>query len=241
MSNIEIKRGRDSKITLWRKLDFFLVGGLIILSFITFLISLYLSGPLNGWLINISSGFISSLTIIFGIDALRFKRAEIRKKRGKDIAKKDLQRLANMFISYLLFPIGVLSHEQDSLSKEIGENWSSSTNELVLNKALQGDFIYYVSKISPDVLRNLKINFSMVSGELRDDLIFYAELVPSEIYGELLNVRRAFNEVITMFSLWEPFLFRQGDNHEMQYKTIADSLINYTMRVDDFTKVLGGW
>lgn len=76
---------------------------------------------------------------------------------------------------------------------------------------------------------------------LKNNLIFYSELMPHEVHGELLNVRQALDEAILSIMLWEPYLFITGQNHSNQHRLIGESIQNYTIKVDDFTRVLGEW
>ncbi len=227
---------------LWKHLDIFTALGVLALSAALYIFSFVTHVPeTSGFLGGLSASLIGSLFVIFGIDALRLKRIDTLKAESKEAARRDLQRIANISISYLLCPLRIVDLHATPLSAKLGGEWSFKANYAVLDTIHHAAIEEAVRKLTPDQLRNLKINFSLLSSEFRDVFTLYRGLIPHDLQGTVFSLRQAFNQVTLIFSVCESVLFREGIDHSVYQARIVEDISEYSEKIKEFTNVLAAW
>ncbi len=230
------------RMFFWRRINYIITILLLALSAYLLFISPNHNDPIKGFLINISAGFVTALITILGIDGLRRRRLEIEKEKSKKVAQEDLRRLSNMCMSHILSSLEIITSKEMEgkfSNNPINEKWSGTIGRELISNGLKRDLQLLVSKITPDKLRELKASFNTVRTELNEDLSIYGVLLPENIYGELLNLKRSLKNLMLNFQLFEPFLFLKGSHGE--YGTIASACKDFAEKADDFTLALDGW
>lgn len=222
MQNLQLKIFKNAK---W-----FIAVILIFLITLTVLLGRFTGGLIKDLSINLGAGFIGSFLTIFLFDFLKDKQKAILWEEAKGTATEELIRLTTMLASHILAPTGYTV-----LDRRINRNKDIRTQAICLlqkmvEDQLEGDLTSTLENMSTKDWRALEINLITVRSSMFEFIQLYKEIVPPELFGKLLTVRRYFETTYMMFGLAPELLTKEkeawpdGRRNEELRKVILKSL-----------------
>ncbi|MDP2683742.1 MAG: hypothetical protein Q8P20_01670 [bacterium] len=202
---------RIRKIIL-SKIDLLITVLLLLFAVILWYISFKISEPQKSLLINLVAGLIGSIVTIWGIEYFRKKQSEIRWGQTKNIAKKDIITLKNMLVSYISGPLGVTVMKYYKGSESNSVQWASETINKIANDIVKNDISSIINQLEITRWRSLKGNLISIRSSLLEKLYLYAEILPPEIFGQLLKIKNNLEKLSDPFSIF-PELFIEDENN----------------------------
>jgi len=200
------------------------------------IVSLFLSFCLcNKWsniFGNLFASFIIIIFTVFIIDQLLEKQRLAKFINAHNIAKKDLEMLGNMLISYMSAPFGF-----NIFQYNCDDNVAIDT---ILDQMLKMNFEKKLNDLSKDGWEHLMINLVFIKDNLHSKISLYSDILPAEILGKLLIVNSSFSSLNSLFGLYIVGT-KKIDHRQLLIKNLATDLENYFSTVKDFLISLNKW
>ncbi len=203
--------------------------GLILSLFLSF----YLHDKWGDFFVNLSASFVIIIFTIFIIDQLLEKKQLAKFRDAHSVAKKDLEILSNMLISYMSAPFGfnVLLYNCDDKMAIIP----------VLDQILKIDFDKKLDDLSKYEQEHLLLNLISIKDSLNSKVSLYSNLLPPEILGKLLIVNKNFSSLNFMFGVYIICIKDKNDNRILVTNSLAINFKNYFLAIKQFLISLEKW
>lgn len=182
---------------------------LLLLSAILFI--LIKNKNLDDLLVNLSSGIIGSIITIWGVEVLRRKNQEKRIAPARMVAKEEIIRLKNQLTCFVsnAFDITVYNHITDGNFSE--ENIKKAIIEIA-KEFITIDILSLLKSLSVSQWAHLQENLPLIRKTLSEMLQLYQNVLPDEIFGQLLIVNKNFDQIYSTFGVFPDLLTKEeGD------------------------------
>ena len=150
--------------------------------------------------VNLSAGGLASLFTIFGIDLLIQRSNEAKWAEAKKTAQSDMIYLTNMLASHFEIPLGfkIIDYQVDD--QNIEEN-ARKILRSIIDEILKRDMQKLLEAMTTDTWGQLLLNLFLMRQSLTEASQLYISILPPEILGKLLAVRRSFQNFYFSFGL----------------------------------------
>ncbi len=208
---------------------------------------------LNALLVNLSAGCVTALIVIIVVERLRKKENELKFAEINKISKSDIGLQANMLISYMASPLGFSIYNYSNDEAGYTPELIRKNSRLMLEDILKNDLNVVTEKMSVTDWRHFAQNLTMIKYSLTENIRVYGNVLPPEILGKILAVRKAFNN-LNDFSFavfmdlfvqeekdWRPNKFGNDRNKKLragQLPRIDEDLKKYFSEVKEFFELL---
>ena len=218
---------------------------LILLLFISIIILLWLGVKdvfqLGDFWINLAAGAATLIGTLFIIDVILDRRRKTELREAHDTAKVDIAQLTNMLISYMASPfkITVFNYERGTQNVEV---WSNEVLGHILEDIKKRDKLKLLSSLNKDGWEHFQLNLLSIKPSLSETLTLYKELLPPEILGKVLKLRRSFNTFYYSFGLL--YIGFITDNKAIPahlLEGLANDLSVYFLDVEHLLNALKNW
>ena len=207
---------------------------------------------LNALLVNLSAGCVTALIVVAVVERLRKSENEQKFAEIRKISKSDIGLQANMLISHMATPLGFSIYNYDNGTTHTPESIRKSS-QLMLDDILKSDLNEILKKMSVADWRHLMQNLIILKYSLTENIRVYGNVLPPEVLGKILAVRKAFNS-LNDFSFavfmdlfvqeekdWRPNKFGADRNRQIrasQLPLIARDVKNYFSEVKQLSELL---
>lgn len=183
-----------AKIIIFSSLIVFIILSLWVSYFSSF------SATTKDLCINLSAGGITSLFTIFGIDFLIQRSNEAKWAEAKKTARSDMVYLTNMLASHFEIPLGFKITDYQVGNENLEEN-ARKFIKGIIDEILRGDIQKLLQSMTTDRWEQLLLNLFLMRQSLTEASQLYIGILPPEILGKLLAVRRSFQGFYFSFGL----------------------------------------
>jgi len=195
----------------WSRIDYIITILLIILVVIFWCLTSRLNEPYKGLFINLTAGMIGSIVTIWGIEFLRRQKFEKQWSVAKKVAKTDIKKLINVLTSYISGPLGVTVDSYKDEKKSL-EEWSNEAIKKIVADFTQRNLNEILNGLSVEQWKNLKIDLPFIYLSLSEKCTLYREVLPPEVFGQLLKIKNNFDDFYLSFGLL-PELFTENETN----------------------------
>ena len=196
---------------LWDKIDFIITILLVIFIVASWYFSLKVNEPFKSLLINLTAGFIGSIITIWGIEFLRRKQFKARWDEAKKTAKQDIVELKNMLVSYISNPLGFVVDLYTKDDQDV-KQWSEDAIKSMVVDIDRQDLGKILNRLSIEQWRHFKLNLPFIRSSLFEKLQLYNEVLPPEVFGQLLKIKKDCDNFYFAFGL-VPELFTENESN----------------------------
>ena len=150
---------------------------------------------LNGFFINLSAGCVTAIIVIFVVEYLRKKDINERSAEIQKIAKAEIGTQSNMSLFFIASPLGFLIYDYYTGDefKDLIQLRKSAL--LMIDEILKADLDAILTKMSVKEWRHFAMNLTLVKDSLAENIRVYGNVLPPEVLGKLLAVRKAFKKI----------------------------------------------
>ena len=148
----------------------------------------------NDLSVNLCAGCLTAIIVAFVVEYLRRRENKQRLFEVDITAKSDIGLLANMLISYMASPLGYLTPDYLSGSEHTRKSIREGSISM-LSEILNADVESILEHMQVKEWRHFAVNISLIKNSLSEDLKIYGSVLPPEILGKILSVRKAFNSI----------------------------------------------
>lgn len=196
---------------------------------------------LGDFWINLSAGSATLIGTLFVIDVILTHRRKLEFSEAHDIAKGDLTQQANMMISYMSAPFKLTVFNYERGDKDLA-TWSAEVLSHIFQEIKKRNKEKLLSNLNWDGWQHLQLNLMLIKPSLSENLLLYKELLPPDVLGKLLKLRRTFNNFYFYFGLlYEGFIRGKKALPDNAIKGMADDLEQYFSDLEQLFKVLKNW
>lgn len=188
--------------------------------------------------INLSASAIAVILTVFFIDFLLERHKEIKWKDGKTTAKEDTAELINMLISYIAAPLGFTVFNYKREGTEDLDQWSSQVIEHIFEDIQRRNLSQLLNGMTKDKWQHLELNLLFLKQGLSENIQLYGEILPPELFGKLLKVRRSFNKFYFSFGLISDLFTKDESEWPLNKKGVEQNRLIRKTLLDGFTKDL---
>lgn len=215
----------------------FLFLTLLVLLLGSVILGFHLSDKWGDLFINITASFIIIIFTIFMIDWLFEEQKEKKLKDAHNIAKEDMSLLVNMLVSYVGTPlVGSIISDLDP-EKGIKDQADILIKDL-LSKILSINLREKLKTLTTSDWEHLQINMIFIKSDLTEKTSLYSDLLPPEILGKLLKVRRIFMSFYSLFGLLPELFTKDKDNWPPNKGGMQNSEAIRLVLLEQFTSYL---
>lgn len=196
---------------------------------------------LGDFWINLAAGTVTLVGTLFVIDVILDRRRKTELREAHGTAKVDIAQLTNMLISYMASPfkITVFDYERGTQNIEV---WSNEVLGHILEDIKKRDKLKLLSSLNKDGWEHFQLNLLFIKPSLSETLALYKELLPPEILGKILKVRRSFNNFYYSFGLL--YIGFITDNKAIPthlLEGLENDLSEYFLDVEHMLNTLKNW
>ncbi len=214
---------------------------LLILTIILLWLGLKNVIQLGEFWINLSAGSATLIGTLFVIDVILDRRRKIELSEAHDTTKGDLTQLANMMVSYMAAPFKLTVFDYKRGDKDI-KTWSEEVLNQILQDIKKQDKEKLLSSLDKGAWQHLQLNLMSIKPSLSENLLLYKELLPPEVLGKLLKLRKTFNSFYFFFGFAYEGFIRDGRRLPRDViKGMADDLVQYFSDLEQLHNALKSW
>lgn len=205
-------------------------------------------------LINLAAGGISSLFTIFVIDWLIQENENRKWKDAKTTARSEMITLTNMLTSYISTPLGYKPTDYQINPKDV-EASSRKVIKQIVEQLQSQNWKTLLDGLTIKKWEHLQINLLFIHPTINQSVQLYSQVLPPEVLGKLLIVRKDFHNLYNSFSL-VPELFTKSqanwpenkgglENNKSIRQSLLESfskeLKDYFTHLSDLIKIIDDW
>lgn len=196
---------------------------------------------LGDFWVNLSAGSATLIGTLFVIDVILDRRRRTELAEARNTTKGDLTQLANMMVSYISAPFKLTVFNYERGDKDV-ETWSTEILSHILQEIKKRDKEKLLSSLSWNGWQHLQLNLMFIKPSLSENLLLYKELLPPEVLGKLLRLRKTFNNFYFYFGLlYEGFIRNKKALPSNVTKGMADDLEQYFSDLEQLFNALKNW
>jgi hypothetical protein len=189
---IKIMAMGNIKAFIYKNIEWIITVGLIFFAFIFYILGIIFPS-FNGLFTNLCAGCATAIIVIWGIEHLRKKGNMQRFAEVNKVAQSDIDSQATMLVWYMANPLhfSIFDYEYDKngYTHELIRKANKSVLKDILKSDLQGVLVRFEVKD----WKHLAMNVALIKVALDENVKIYGNVIPPEILGGILAVRKAFN------------------------------------------------
>lgn len=196
---------------------------------------------LGDFWINLAAGTATLVGTLFIIDVILDRRRKTELREAHDTAKTDITQLTNMLISYMASPFKITVFNYERGTQDV-ETWSDQVLSHILEDIKKRDKLKLLSSLNKDGWEHLQLDILSIKPSLSETLSLYKDLLPPEILGKMLKLRRSFNNFYYSFGLL--YIGFITDNKAIPthlLEGLANDLSEYFLDVEHLLNAIQNW